>query len=87
MISSAVFLCLIAEVTFKTFSWRGPQDLFLETSLRPLPGDVLKTSKTSSRLFLVKAKDYLETIYGFSIYVCFKLLTYYRTPSLHRQTN
>ena len=56
---------------------RYREDAFQETSQRPLPGDVLKTSKTSSRLFLVKAKDHLDTIYGFSIYVRFKLLTYY----------
>ena len=49
------------------------------------PEDVLKTSlKTSSRLFLVKAKDHLETIYGLSIYVSFKLQTYYH--SITRQT-
>ena len=41
--------------------------------------DVLKASlrclKTSLRLFLVKAKDHLENIYGLSIYVRFKLHT------------
>ena len=60
----------------KTSSRRRPQDLFQETSSRPLPGDVLKMSKTSSRLFLVKGKDPLETNYGFSIYIRFKLFAY-----------
>ena len=69
----------------KTSSNRSPEDVFQETSSRPLPGDVLKTSKTSSRLFLVKAKDHLETIYGFSIQVRFKLLTYYHY--IIRETN
>ena len=55
----------------KTSSRRHRQDLFQEMSSRPLPGDVLKTSKTSSRPFLVKAKDHLETIYGFSIHVLY----------------
>ena len=58
-------------------------------SSRRLPGDLLKTSlrrlKTSSRLFLVNAKDHLETIHGLSIYVSFKLFTYYH--SITRQTN
>ena len=31
---------------------------------------------TSSKLFLVSAKDYLETAYELSIYVSFKVLTY-----------
>ena len=71
---------------FHEMSWRRlSRDLFQETSSRPLAGDVPKTSKTSSRLFLVKTKEYLETIYGFSIYIRFKLLAYYR--SIIRQTN
>ena len=64
----------------KTSSFRKcPQDPFQETASRPLQGDVLKASKSSSRLSLVKVKDHLETIYGFSIYVRFKLLTYYHS--------
>ena len=67
---------------------RRRRDLFRETSSRPLPGDALGTSKTSSRLFLLKAKHHLETIHGFSVYIRFNLLTYYHTtPSLDRQTN
>ena len=58
-------------------------------SLRHLPGAVLKTSlkllNTSSRFFLVKAKDNLQTIYKLSIYVRFKRHTYYH--SITRQTN
>ena len=50
------------------------------TSSKSFP-DVLKTFlrrlKTSPRLFLVKSKDHLDTIYGRSIYVRFKLHTYY----------
>ena len=61
----------------------------MTTIFRTLPirlkGDVLKTYvrrlKTSPRLFLVKARDHLETIYGLSIYVRFKLHTY-TTPAL-----
>ena len=45
--------------------------------------NLFKTSKTLSRLFLVKTKDHLETSYGFSIR--FKLLTYYH--SIIRKTN
>ena len=55
----------------KTSSRRRLQDVFLEKSSKRLPGDVLKTSlrrlKTSSRLFLVNAKDDLETIYELSM--------------------
>ena len=70
----------------KTSSRIRPQDFFHETSSRPLPGDVLKTSKTSSRLFLVKAKDHPETIYDFlSTYILNYL--HITTPSLDRQTN
>ena len=72
----------------KTSSRRRPQNFFQETSPKSLPGDVLKTSLkhlTTSRLLLVRAKDHLETIYGLSIYVRFKLLTYYH--SITRQTN
>ena len=50
------------------------------TSSRRFP-DALKTFlrrlKTSPIFFLVKAKDHLETIYVRSIYVRFKLHTYY----------
>ena len=50
-------------------------------SPRRLKGDVLKTYvrrlKTSPRHFLVKARGHLESIYGLSIYVRFKLHTYY----------
>ena len=35
--------------------------------------------KTSSRLFLVEAKDHLETVYGLSIYIRFQLHTYYHS--------
>ena len=62
----------------KTSSRKHPKGVFQQTSSRPLPGDVLKTSTTSSRL-LVKAKDPLETIYRFSIYIRLKLLTYYHS--------
>ena len=41
--------------------------------------------KTSSRLLLVESKDQLDTIYGFSIYVRFKLHAYYHP--IIRQTN
>ena len=62
-------------------SRRRPQNVF--------HGDVLKTSlrrlKTSSKLFLVNAKDHQESIYELSIYVRFKLFTYYH--SITRQTN
>ena len=58
------------------FLWHR-QDFFQETSSRPFPEDVLKTSKTSSKLFLIKAREHLETNYGFFIYVRFKILTYY----------
>ena len=55
------------------------------TSPIRLKGDVLKTYvrrlKTSPRLFLVKARGHLETIYGLSVYVRFKLHTY-TTPAL-----
>ena len=47
--------------------------------------DVVKTSlrrlKTSLRPFLVKAKEHLETIYGLSIYVRFKLPTCYHSTA------
>ena len=53
------------------------------TSSRSFQGDVFKTSwsrlKTSPKLFLVKAKYHLETIYGLSIYVRFKLHIYYHS--------
>ena len=62
----------------KTSSRKRPQDVFQETSSRPLPGDVLKMSKTSPRL-LEKAKNLLETIYRFSIYIRLELLTYYHS--------
>ena len=42
----------------KTSSRRRSQDLFQKLSLGPLPGGILKTSKTSLRPFLAKAKDY-----------------------------
>ena len=61
----------------KTSSRRCPKEVLQETSLKSLPRDVIKTSKTLSRPFLVKAKYHLDTIYGFSIYVRFKLHTYY----------
>ena len=55
----------------KTSSRRRPQDIFYETSSRRLPGDVLKASlrrlKSSSKFFLVNAKDHLKTIYELSI--------------------
>ena len=70
----------------KTSSSRRAQDLFYETSSRPLPGDILKTSKTSSWLFLVKAKDNLETNYGFSTTYVLNYL-HITTPSLDKQTN
>ena len=60
-----------------TSSRRRPKDVLQETFLKPLPRDVIKTSNTSSRLFLVKAKYHLNPVYGFSIYLCFKLHTYY----------
>ena len=72
----------------KMSSRRRPQDIFRETSSKPPPGDVLKTSLRrlkTSRLFLVRAKDHLEAIYSLSIYVRFKLLTYYH--SVTRQSN
>ena len=61
---------------------------FSKTSSRRLPGDLLKTflrCLKTSRLFLVRAKDHLETKYGLSIYGRFKLLTYYHF--ITRQTN
>ena len=62
---------------------------FFKTLSRRLPWDALKTSltclKTSSRFFLVKAIDHLETINGLPIYVRFKLHTCYH--SITRQTN
>ena len=69
----------------KVFNFLNPQDVFQETSLRPFPGDVLKMSEISSRLFLVKAKDYLETMAFLSTYVLNYL--HITTPSLARQTN
>ena len=69
------------EVTM-TFFLRRRQDVFQETSSRLLLGDVLKTSLRrlkTSRLFLVRAKDHLETIPGLSICVRFKLLTCYHS--------
>ena len=72
----------------KTSSRRPPQYIFQKISSRPLPEDALKISLRrlkTSRLFLVKAKDHLETTYGLSIYVCFKLLTYYHSTT--SQTN
>ena len=79
----------LPEDVLKTSFRRCPQDVFQEMSSIPLPGYVLKTSlrrlKTSSRLFLVRAKDHLETLCGLCIYVSFKLVTYYH--SIIRQTN
>ena len=72
----------------KTSSRRRPQDVFQKMSSRHLPGNVLKTSLRrlkTSRLFLVRAKAHMETIYGLSISVRFKLLTNYH--SITRQTN
>ena len=61
-------------------SWRLP----FQTNLRRLWNQNWRRIKTSSRLFLVKAKDHLETIHGVSIYVRFKLQTYYH--SITRQS-
>ena len=73
----------------KKFSKRRLQDIFYDASSRRLPRDILKTSltrlKTSSRFFLVNAKDLPETIYELSILARFKLLTYYH--SITKQTN
>ena len=66
--------------------WNGSRDdLFLRRLSVGVRKTYLRCLKTSSRLFLVKAKDHLETIYELSIYVYFKLLTYYH--SITRQTN
>ena len=79
--------CLPGDV-LKTSCRRHLQDVFQETFSRRLPGDVLKTSlrrlKIYSRLFLVNAKDHLETTYELSIQVRFKLLTY--CHSITKQT-
>ena len=72
----------------KMSSRTRPQDILGETFLRRLPGHVLKISLgplKTSRLILVRGNDHLETIYGLSIYVLFKLLTYYL--SITRLTN
>ena len=72
----------------KMSSRTHPQDIFRETFLTRLPRHVLKISLgplKTSRLFLVRGNGHLETIYGLSIYVLFKLLTYYL--SITRQTN
>ena len=64
---------------------RRGQDVFQETSSRPLPGDVLKTSLRrlkTSRIFLVRAKGHLETIYGLSIYVRTFYLSYLHITTL-----
>ena len=60
---------------------RRRQDVFHETFSKTS----LRRLKTSSRLFVVKTKDHLDTIYGLSIYVRFKLQTYYHF--ITRQTN
>ena len=69
--------------------WNESRNEIFKTSSRRLPGDVIKTSlrrlNTSSRLFLEKVKDHLETIYQLCICKCFKLYTYYH--SITRQTN
>ena len=78
----------LPEDVLKTSLGRRSQSVFQEASSRPLPGEILKTSLRrlkASRLFLVRAKDHLETIYGLSFYVRFRLLTYYH--SVTRQTN
>ena len=72
----------------KTSSGRRPQDVFQETSSRPLPGYLRKTSLRrlkTSKFFLLRTKDHMETIYGLFMYVRFKLLTYYQCST--RKTN
>ena len=81
---NVLFLVSKASQIGLKWKWRRP---FFKTLPGCHPGDVLKTSlkrlETSSRLFLVKAEDHLETIYGLSIYVRFKL----HHHSITRQTN
>ena len=58
---------------------------FLKTLPKRLSGILHRTSLTRlQEFFLVKPKDRLETIYGFSIYLCFKLHIYYHC--ITRQT-
>ena len=66
----------LPEDVLKTSSKRRAHDVFQETSSRPLPADILKTLRNlkTSRLFLVRAKDHQETIYGLSIYVVLNYL-------------
>ena len=78
-------LILVSNTSQISLKWK-PRRHFFKTSTRRPPEDVLKISlKTSSRLFLPKAKAHLETIYGLSFYVRFKLQTYYH--SITRRTN
>ena len=60
---------------------------FFKTSSQPFPGDALKKLlrrlKMFWRLFLVKAKDHLETIHERSIYVRFRLQTCYHSIIRH----
>ena len=69
-------LFLVSKASQISLKWKSRRPFF-KTLPGCHPGDVLKTSlkrlETSSRFFLVKAEDHLETIYGLSIYVRFKL--------------
>ena len=82
-----IYLVFSLLITIKDFM-RSSQDVFQEIPSKRLPGDVFKTSlrrvKTSSRPFLVNAKDHLATVYELSIYVSFKLLAYYHPITRQR---
>ena len=97
-----IFVLKTFQISLKWKSWRHffrrCQDVFQETSSRRLPGDVLetsfkrrsqnllKTSKSSSRLFLVKVKEHLRLYRDFlSTYVLSHL--HITTPSLNKLIN
>ena len=80
-------LILVSKTSLIGLKWKSRWPFF-KTSSRRHPGHVLKISLgplKTSRLFLVRGEDHLGTIYGLSIYVLFKLLTY--CHFITRQTN